>query len=47
MEYASCIPDAVQLVLALDLPEESVPEAVRSQAALLAHLCPEAVGQPD
>ena len=47
MDYASCLPEAVQLVLALDFPEESVPEAVRSQAALMAHLCPEAVGQPD
>jgi hypothetical protein len=48
MEYASCLPEAVQLVLAFDdLPEESVAEAVRSQAGLLAHLSPEAVAQPD
>ena len=47
MDYASCIPEAVQLVLAFDdLPEE-VSEAVRSQAGLLAHLSPEAVAQPD
>ena len=48
MDNASCIPEAVQLVLAFDdLPEESVPEAVRSRAGLLAHLSPEAVAQPD
>ncbi len=47
MDYASCIPEAVQLVLAFDdLPEE-VSEAIRSQAGLLAHLSPEAVSQPD
>ena len=47
-DYRSCIPEAVQLVLAFDdLPEESVPEAVRSRAGLLAHLSPEAVCQPD
>ena len=47
MDYASCIPEAVQLVLAFDdLPEE-VSEAIRSQAGLLAHLSPEAMGQPD
>jgi hypothetical protein len=47
MEYASCIADAVQLVLDFDLPEESVPEAVRSRAGLLAHLSQEDIGQPD
>ena len=47
MDYASCLPEAVQLVLALDLPEESVAEAVRSQAGLLAHMSPEAIAQPD
>ena len=47
MDYTSCLPEAVQLVLALDFPEESVAEAVRSQAGLLAHLSPEAIGQPD
>jgi len=48
MDYQSCMPDAVQLVLAFeDLPEESVAEAVRSRAGLLAHISPEAVGQPD
>ena len=47
MDYASCIPEAVQLVLAFDdLPEE-VSEAIRSRAGLLAHLSPEAVCQPD
>jgi len=47
MDYASCIPEAVQLVLAFDdLPEE-VSEAIRSRAGLLAHLDPEAVAQPD
>jgi len=47
MDYASCIPEAVQLVLAFDdLPEE-VSEAIRSQAGLLAHLSPEAIAQPD
>ena len=47
MDYASCIPEAVQLVLAFDdLPEE-VSEAIRSRAGLLAHLSPEAVAQPD
>jgi hypothetical protein len=46
MDYASCLPEAVQLVLALDdLPEE-VSEAIRSRAGLLAHLSPEAVSQP-
>ena len=48
MDYMSCLKDAVQLVLAFDdLPEESVAEAVRSQAGLLAHISLEAVGQPD
>ena len=47
MDYASCLPEAVQLVLALDFPEESVAEAVRSQAGLLAHISPEALAQPD
>jgi len=48
MDYQSCIPEAIQLVLAFeDLPDESVPEAARSQAGLLAHISPEAVGQPD
>ena len=46
-DYRSCIPEAVQLVLALDFPEESVAEAVRSQAGLLAHISPEAIAQPD
>lgn len=47
-DYNSCVPEAVQLVLAFDdLPEESVAEAVRSKAGLLAHLSPEAVAQPD
>jgi len=46
-DYRSCIPEAVQLVLALDFPEESVAEAVRSQAGLLAHMSPEAIAQPD
>jgi len=43
----SLVPEAVQLVLALDFPEESVPEAVRSRAGLLAHLSQEDIGQPD
>jgi hypothetical protein len=43
----SLVPEAVQLVLDLDFPEESVAEAVRSQAGLLAHLSPEAVSQPE
>ena len=44
----SLVPVAIQLVLAFDdLPEESVPEAVRSQALLLAHVSPEAASQPD
>ena len=43
----SLVPEAIQLVLALDdLPEE-VSEAIRSRAGLLAHLSPEAVCQPD
>ena len=47
-DYRSCIPEAVQLVLAFDdFPEESVAEAVRSQAGLLAHMSPEAIAQPD
>jgi hypothetical protein len=47
MDYASCLPEAVQLVLAFDdLPEECVAEAVRSRAGLLAHLSPKAVSQP-
>ena len=48
MDYVSCLPEAVQLVLAFDdLPEDCVAEAVRSRAGLLAHLGPEAVAQPD
>ena len=48
MDYASCFPEAVQLVLAFDdLPEECVAEAVRSTAGLLAHISPEAVSQPN
>jgi len=48
MDYVSCLPEAVQLVLSFDdLPEESVPEAVRSRAGLLAHLSPEDASQPD
>ena len=47
MDYASCIPEAVQLVLAFDDLPEQVSEAIRSQAGLLAHLSPEAVAQPD
>jgi len=44
----SLVPVAIQLVLAFgDLPEQSVAEAVRSRARLLAHLSPEAVSQPD
>ncbi|MBK9246109.1 MAG: hypothetical protein IPM30_14945 [Burkholderiales bacterium] len=49
MDYASCLPEAVQLVLAFDdLSEEAMlREAIRSRAGLLAHLSPEAVCQPD
>ena len=47
MDYTSCLKDAVQLVLDFDLPEDSVPEAVRSRAGLLAHLSQEDIGQPD
>lgn len=47
-DYNSCVPEAVQLVLAFDdLPEDSVAEAVRSTAGLLAHMTPEGMSQPD
>jgi hypothetical protein len=47
MEFESCLPSAIQLVLQFDDVPEDVTEAIRSQAGLLAHLSPEAVSQPD
>ena len=48
MDYRSALKEAVQLVLAFDdLPEESVPEAVRSRAGLLAHVDPESARPVD
>jgi len=40
-DYRSCLPDAIQLVLAFDLPDTLIPGAVQAQARLLAHISPE------
>jgi hypothetical protein len=36
MDYEDYIPDALELVLAWDLPEETLAEAVNEQAKLMA-----------
>ena len=41
MDYEDYIPDALELVLAWDLPEECLPDAVNEQARLMAGYYPE------
>jgi hypothetical protein len=41
MDYEVYIPEALELVLAWDLPEEALAEAVNEQARLMAGIYPE------
>jgi hypothetical protein len=41
MDYENYIPDALELVLAWDLPEEALADAVNEQAKLMAGYYPE------
>ena len=41
MDYEDYIPDALDLVLAWDLPEDALAEAVNEQAKLMAGYYPE------
>jgi hypothetical protein len=41
MDYEDYIPDALDLVLAWDLPEDALAEAVNEQARLMAGYYPE------
>ena len=46
-DLQSNIPQAIQLVLQWDLPDQALPNAVRTQASLLAHLSPDQLGVAD
>jgi len=46
-DLQSNIPQAIQLVLQWDLPDQALPDAVRTQACLLAHLSSDQVGATD
>jgi hypothetical protein len=44
MDFYTSVPQALQLVLDFDVPDQAVPEAVQSQASLLALLSAEQIG---
>lgn len=39
MNYYDCLTTAIDVVLAWDIPDEAIGEAVTAQAQLLAHSC--------
>lgn len=41
MEYQSCLINAIETVLAWDLPDELLADAVKDQASLMARVNPE------
>jgi len=43
MQFQNCLIDAIDVVLAWDLPEESFAEAVTVQASLMARIDPEEI----
>ena len=43
MQFQNCLIDAIDVVLAWDLPEESFADAVTVQAGLMARIAPEEV----
>ena len=47
MDFYTSVPQALQLVLDFGLPDNAVPEAVQSQAGLLAHLDNDELGAAD
>ena len=47
MDFYTSVPQALQLVLDFGVPDQAVPEAIQSQAALLALVSPEEVATQD
>ena len=47
MDFYTSVPQALQLVLDFGVPDQAVPEAIQSQASLMALVSPEEVATQD